>query len=293
MGYRHIPTTSHRDSLPIFHFSQVFCMEKIDGTSAHISWNSGSLTFSSGGATPAAFEKLFDRDNLTAHFSSLGFQKVTVYGEAYGGKIQKMGNRYGKDLRFAVFDVKIGDEWLNVSDAASFAEKAGLEFVPYKIIPMTREAIDAERDAPSVQAERNGMGPNQDREGVVLRPLLEFYYQGDVIRVKHRRPENRETTSIQPLATEKQEVLTGAKAIAHEWVTPARLNHVMDHLTASLGREVEIRDTPVVLTAMVEDVYREAAGVVLESKEATNEIKTRTRILFHSYLQSRVPCVKK
>ena len=31
MGYRHIPTTSHRDSLPIFHFSQVYCMEKIHG----------------------------------------------------------------------------------------------------------------------------------------------------------------------------------------------------------------------------------------------------------------------
>lgn len=291
MGYRHIPTTSHRDSLPIFHFDKVYCMEKIDGTSAHVSWSNGSLTFSSGGASAVSFEKLFDKDKLTEYFTSLGHPKVTIYGEAYGGKVQKMGSRYGSALRFVAFDVKVGDEWLNVSDAATFVENSGLEFVPYKIIPMTREAIDAERDAPSVQAERNGMGINQDREGVVLRPLLEFYYQGDVIRVKHRRPENRETFSVHPLATEAQEVLTGAKAIAQEWVTPARLNHVMDHLTATLGRELEMRDTPQVLAAMQEDVYREAAGVVIESKEATHEIRTKARLLFHTHLQSKVPCI--
>lgn len=291
MGYRHIPTTSHRDSLPVFHFAQVYCMEKVDGTSAHLLWNEGQLTYSSGGASAVTFEKLFNHTQLVEYFTSLGHPHVIIYGEAYGGKVQKLGHRYGPNLRFVAFDVKIAEEWLTVPEAAVFVEKAGLEFVPYKIIPMTREAMDAERDAPSIQAERNGMGTNQDREGVVLRPLLEFSYQGDVIRVKHRRPENRETASVQPLATEQQTVLTGAKAIAQEWVTPARLVHVMDHLTATLGRELEIRDTPTVLSAMQEDVYREAAGVVVESKEATHEIRTKARQLFHAHLQSRIPCV--
>jgi flagellar biosynthesis component FlhA len=73
----------------------------------------------------------------------------------------------------------------------------------------------------------------------------------------------------------KLAVLEAAEAIAAEWVTPTRLEHVLDKLG-----EVTIADTRTVIAAMVDDVVREAAGEIVDSKEARKAIGAMTARLF-------------
>jgi hypothetical protein len=280
VGYLHI-SNLYKDQT-ILLFKEVYALEKIHGTSAHISWKDGKIHFFSGGEKHDNFVKLFDTFKLTEAFQAIGHPKVTVFGEAYGGKQQGMAHRYGKQLKFVVFDVKVGDCWLDVPNAHRFAERLGLEFVHYKRVSTDLAALDAERDAPSEQARRNGVEGDQPREGVVLRPIREFCdSSGHRIISKHKRPEERETkTHREVVDPAKLKVLEEASAIADEWVTPTRLEHVLDKLGP-----VNIQDTSKVIAAMIEDVVREGKGEIVDSKEARKAIGVLTAKLFKKRLQ--------
>lgn len=174
MSYQHIGNL-YRDQR-ILLFRDCYALEKIHGTSAHISWTDGRdnitgaetggvLQFSSGGSKHATFVKVFDEEALRTGFKAMGHPNITVYGEAYGGSQQGQKWRYGDKLRFIAFEVRIGEYWLAVPQAEDVVQKIGLEFVHYKKIPTDLEALDAERDAPSEQARRNGVTGDPPREG--------------------------------------------------------------------------------------------------------------------------------
>ena len=280
MGYMHIENLYK--SQAILMFRECYALEKIHGTSANLKWKDGSLTFSSGGEKRERFVALFDASKLSEAFVSIGHPDVTVYGEAYGGKQQGQSWRYGKELRFVVFEAQVGDAWLSVPNAADVAGKLGLEFVSFRRIPADLASIDAERDAPSEQAKRNGVEGDQPREGVVLRPLEEMTRSnGDRIIAKHKRDEERETATPRNVDPEKLRVLQDAQAIADEWVTPTRLQHVLDKLGL-----VGMENTPDVIRAMMEDVTREAAGEIVDSKDARRAIGSATAKLFKAHVQA-------
>jgi hypothetical protein len=137
MGYLHIDNLYKNKE--IFLFKECYALEKIDGTSAHISWKEGKLSFFSGGSKHENFIKLFHENLLIASFQELfGEQEVVVFGEAYGGKLQGMSGTYGEELKFIVFDVKVGFCWLDVPKAENIAQKLGLEFVHYNKILLNR-----------------------------------------------------------------------------------------------------------------------------------------------------------
>lgn len=98
---------------------------------------------------------------------------------------------------------------------------------------------------------------------------------------KHKRDEFRETATPRIVSDEKLQILTEAKAISNEWVTVQRLEHVLDKLPQGLGME----STKLVISAMVEDVYREAADEIVESKEVTSAIAQKTVALFKQKVQ--------
>ena len=152
MSYEHIENLYRPEARKILLFKEVWALEKIHGTSARVRWKDGQITFSSGGEKHERFVAFFNEEELQAKFTELGHDGVIIYGEAYGGKCQGMSETYGKELRFIAFEVQIGDTWLNVENAAEVVQKLGLEFVHYVKIPTTIEAIDEQRDAPSVQA---------------------------------------------------------------------------------------------------------------------------------------------
>jgi len=257
-------------------FRECFALEKIHGTSAHVRWKDGEVGFFSGGAKHENFLALFDRGDLTEAFCALSYEHVVVYGEAYGGKMQGMRDTYGDELRFVVFDVKIGGSWLSVPDMDEVARGLGFEVVPWRRASTDLEALNAERDRPSEVAIRRGITEPRKREGVVLRPLIELTKNnGERVIAKHKAEEFRETTTARPLDAEELRVLTEAQEISQEWVTEMRLSHVLDKFGPA-----GIEQTGDVIKAMFADVERESAGEVVMSKAARKAIGARTAKMF-------------
>lgn len=283
MGYQKIPNLYKEQEILLFR--ECYALEKIHGTSANISWNFSSLRFFSGGENHDNFVALFNRDSLIEAFKSQGQEKVTVFGEAYGGKQQRQAWRYGPELRFVAFEVKIGDKWLSVPTAEYFARMLNIPFVHYVRIATDLKKIDAERDAPSEQAKRNGVEGDKPREGVVLRPLIEVTRNnGRRIVAKHKRDEERETRTPRKVDADKLEVLTKADEIAEEWVTPTRLEHVLDRIIGTKG----VEQTRTVIDQMIEDILLEGAGEILPSREAKQAIGRKTAKMFKDYLRSQL-----
>jgi hypothetical protein len=269
-------------------FRRCWALEKVHGTSAHVTYAEGRpLSFFSGGESHQSFVALFNETTLEAQFAALGHREVTIYGEAYGGRCMGMRATYGDALRFIAFDVRIGEVWLSVPDAVQVVTALDLEFVPFVEISTDLTDLDQARDAPSVVAQRRGCGDDKPQEGVVLRPLVEVTLNsGHRVIAKHKRAAFSERATPQKVVgTIKLAILAEAQTIAQEWVTPMRLAHVID----KLPRPIDIRASSQVITAMVADVYREAAGEVVESRDATTAIGRRTAGLFREWLNAKEP----
>lgn len=281
MSYMHIENLYKNQEILLF--KECYALEKIHGTSAHISWKDKRIVFFSGGEKHENFVALFNQFELIKKFSEVPYD-VVVYGEAYGGKQQGMSATYGKDLKFVAFEVLIGNHWLSVPQAADFCKTVGIEFVDFALIPATIEAIDAERAKPSAQAKRNGIQEDKKREGIVLRPVIELTKNnGERIIAKHKNDEFMETKTPREVDPNKIKVLEDAQKIADEWVTEMRLSHVLQNF-----QNPQMENMPDILRAMVEDIEREAKGEIIESKEARRAITKKTAVMFKERLENRL-----
>lgn len=259
-------------------FREVYAMEKIHGTSSHIRWKEKRVSFFPGGSDYPSFSSLFNMEKLTEKFNThFPDRDAVIYGEAYGGRMMGMKDTYGDKLKFIVFEVLVGEHsWLVVPAAEKVALEFGLEFVSYEKIPTDIESINAERDKPSVQAVRNGMGEGHPREGIVLRPLIEVRKNnGQRVISKHKVEKFRETKTVRLLDNEKLAILSKAEDIAEEWATKMRLEHVLD-LFPEAGME-QLGD---IIKAMIGDIEKEAGGEVENFKEARKAIGKKTAELF-------------
>jgi len=63
-----------------------------------------------------------------------------------------------------------------------------------------------------------------------------------------------------------------------------RLKHVLD----KLPQGINVESTKLVINAMIEDIYREAKGEIVESKEVTKYIGSRTAVLFKKKIQNEM-----
>ena len=292
MGYLHIQNLYRNREILLFR--ECYALEKVHGTSAHVAWKEGELRFFSGGVKHDSFVALFDEAVLVEHFIATGRDDVIVYGEAYGGKCQGMKDTYGDDLRFIVFDVRMGYAWLNVPDAEQVAQSLGFEFMPYVQNSTDIECLDQRRDQPSVVAMRRGCGDGKKREGVVLRPLIEVTKNnGERIIAKHKREDFQETRTKRKVTADPAQlkVLADAQAIADEWVTEMRLTHVMDALRAqpgANGRLLQPESMGDVIKAMIADVEREAEGEIVASKPARKAIGKRTAAMVMQRMKESV-----
>lgn len=278
-------------------------MEKIHGTSAHITFQytsnaepSAEIVYFSGGTKHETFKGLFNESLLIAKFLAMTLpvdKKMTIFGESYGGKEQGMSHTYGTVGKFIAFDVQINDSWLNVPKADKIVTDLGLEFVHYVKVSTDLKELDAQRDAPSVQAVRNGVSTPEDfmagkgpkREGVVIRPLIELIKNnGDRLICKHKGDDFKETkTARQVVDPEKQKILSDAQEVADEWVTPTRLQHVLGKLP---GHCIEkMRD---IIAAMMEDVNREGNSEFIPSEAVNKAIGKKTAILYKDFLKSNI-----
>lgn len=308
MGYAHIINLYKAPTFLETAGAEVYAMEKIHGTSAHINvtldrsitldktkpnfnelarsdYGTWDIKHSAGGESHVNFVKAVPMHSAFRKLAHLccctPVEKFTVYGEAYGAKQQGMKATYGDQLKFVAFDVLVDGKWLDVPEAEEFCKELGIEFVHYVKGPNTLEFLNAQRDADSVQAVRNGMGQGKIREGIVVKPLKDVcnYELGERLVVKHKRKEFIETATPREVDPSKIVVLAEAEAIANEWVVEERLRHVLDKLIAA-GIPMEMKSTKQVKDAMVEDVKRESAGEIVWSSDADKAIGKRTADLF-------------
>lgn len=284
MGYMHIENLYRPQAQRILQLRRVYALEKVHGTSTAIHYRAEGhqLSFHAGGESHPRFVGLFDQPKLLAVMQARGYTAVSIHGEGYGGKQQGMSATYGKDLAFIGFDAQVNGVWLDVPQAAALVADLGLEFVPYAEVECTVEALDRERDRPSVVAERRGMGADKKREGIVIRPLFELVTSdGERLMAKHKADAFAERATppkvVDPAALT---VLQEAEAIATEWVTPMRLQHVLDKLPEVTG----IQHTSQVIKAMLEDVHREAAGEIATGKAVDAAISKRAAALYKAHV---------
>lgn len=118
--------------------------EKVDGTNIRVMTSeyredgkAYGVTF--GGKTDAAqipatliakLEARFHSEEARATLASIFPDGACLYGEGYGARIQKGGGNYRPDQDFVLFDVKVGEYWLQRPDVEDVAAKLGLDVVP-------------------------------------------------------------------------------------------------------------------------------------------------------------------
>lgn len=310
MGYRKI--TNLQLDHPLFQFKEVYACEKLHGTSTHLTFTRQgdvwSLHLFSGGIKHPDFlfmmNSRYHANELPAKLASLVDSQtkgITIYGEGYGGRCQNMGDVYGP-LNFAAFEVckviqrpdpgrpegsYLQEVWLDVPRAERFVTLLGLPFVFYERGPATPEWLDAQRNRPSEQAKRNGMGDSKIGEGIVVRAPIEVYDDnGGRFIAKYKREGFRETATARQLTEADIQALKDAEEIAQEWVVEERLNHVLSALVAKGHSQLTIRDTRLVMNAMIEDVSVEAIGKIEWSEAAGQAIGRRAAQLFKMRLQT-------
>lgn len=151
--------------------------EKIDGTNIRISLNeNGGLVI--GGRTDAAqvptpllgyLMETFTPEALRAKFADAPF---VIFGEGYGPKIQNGGD-YSPAPRLRVFDVLVGDWWLEPENVEDVAATFNVRTVPTVtwITRLPRSRDDLASLLPQSWVPNEDGGKPRQAEGIVARPV--------------------------------------------------------------------------------------------------------------------------
>lgn len=148
--------------------------EKVDGTNIRVIFKDGGITF--GGRTDDAHipAQLVARLNdrflpLAAKLGEVFADGAAVlYGEGYGAKIQKGGGNYRADQDFVLFDVRVGQWWLQRADVHDVAQNLGLD-----VVPVIGEGTLHDAVAWAKRGIRSTWG-DFEAEGIVARPKTEL-----------------------------------------------------------------------------------------------------------------------
>lgn len=164
--------------------------EKVDGTNIRVHFTGSDVVFC--GRTDSAqllgplvewlnkkFQTITARELFKAKFPT----GITLYGEGYGGSIQKSGETYGGVQRFVLFDVLIDGYWLERGNVRGVADIFELDIVPTVKEGTLMEIVDFIKTKPN-----STWGPFE-MEGVVARPRIELFTRHDdrlVVKIKCR-----------------------------------------------------------------------------------------------------------
>lgn len=163
--------------------------EKVDGTNIRVMFAGGQVSF--GGKTDTASIPALLVDRLRTRFAGADvllqsneiFQNgACLYGEGYGAKIQSGGN-YRPDQDFVLFDVRVGQFWLQRSDVEDVAMKLGIDIVPIIGRGTLSEMVTATRFGVKSQ------WGDFEAEGIVARPVTEMFDRAGnrvITKIKHR-----------------------------------------------------------------------------------------------------------
>lgn len=152
--------------------------EKVDGTNIRVYWDGHRVIF--GGRTDSAqiptnlmyaLNDLFlGNTNEEVFEQKFGASEVTFYGEGYGEKIQKGGGLYREGCGFILFDVKVGDVWLERANVEDIAKAFNVPVVPIVLTGTIQEAVAYVKSKPKCTIALQ----EKEAEGLVGRPVVEM-----------------------------------------------------------------------------------------------------------------------
>lgn len=124
--------------------------EKIDGTNIRVNWDGYRVSFQ--GRTDKAdvpkplmevLVEMFGTKEAEEMFEQLFQRKeVTLLGEGYGEKIQKVGKEYRSGHSFILFDVRVGEYWLGRTAVEEIAKAFNCEVVPIILTGTIMDAVN-------------------------------------------------------------------------------------------------------------------------------------------------------
>ncbi len=113
---------------------------------------------------------------------------AVLYGEGYGAGIQKVGPKYKDHQDFVLFDVRVGNWWLERANVEDVATKLGLEVVPVLGEGTLLEMIDWVQEGFESRWATIG-GERFKAEGIVARPATELCDRAGkriITKLKHK-----------------------------------------------------------------------------------------------------------
>jgi hypothetical protein len=150
--------------------------EKVDGTNIRIMFDGEKVSFGGKSDNAQIPAKLVGR--LRERFPDSSLLKtvfehgdVCLYGEGYGAGIQK-GGGYRPDQDFVLFDVRVGDWWLQREDVEDVARKLSLDVVPIIGSGTLHDCINV------VSGGIKSTWGEFQAEGIVARPATELISRG-------------------------------------------------------------------------------------------------------------------
>lgn len=166
--------------------------EKVDGTNVRVMWDGNRVMFN--GKTDNAqlptplfykLEELFMGQANEQKFEEMfGQDPVCLYGEGFGNKIQAVGKDYNPDgVDFVLFDVKVGDWWLERENVVDIAEKLDIKVVPILLEGTLQEASDMVAKGFKSQY---GDLTAEGLVGTPSTPLLNRKGERIITKIKHR-----------------------------------------------------------------------------------------------------------
>lgn len=165
--------------------------EKVDGTNIRIgfgpyttldpsAWKGVSEGVEFAGRTdnatiPEPLKRYLEETFTPELFVKNDLNGIILFGEGYGPKIQG-GGKYRSDHSFVLFDVKIGDFWLERHNVDDIAKKLGIDSVP---VIGSGSLYDGIRRVSTVGGEESGplvsAWGDFEAEGIVARPKVPMF----------------------------------------------------------------------------------------------------------------------
>lgn len=182
--YKRDPETNHKTFLDDFSRPEIEYLaglkwewtEKVDGMNMRIIWtreNPDNIIIKGRSDNASIPGDLIEHINNLVKPEQFNLQfadceQVCLYGEGYGGSIQKAGETYGLEKRFVMFDVKVGDVWLDREAVMDVSNKLSIPIVP--VVGYGSLYIAEIK----VKLEFKSQWGDFEAEGIVARPPVEL-----------------------------------------------------------------------------------------------------------------------
>ena len=193
---------------------------------------------------------------LSPSVLAMGYNDVVVFGELFGGGIQK-GVNYGAK-RFAAFDIKIEGKFV---DYDTFVELCDSNGIP-RCVEIARGSFDEILAIdPSFPTKMSDCGATDIAEGFVMKPVKNAYLRlGDRIILKKKSPGFSERTSEKTPRPPKEPLTDLQKSIFE-----AAQAYICDERIESATSKFGEKEFNLVLGEVLSDIYRELEKDGLDS----------------------------